>query len=127
MKALVADDSKIMRLLLTSLLCELGIEEVDDASNGTEAFQMATEKCYDFVILDIHMPKMSGISVLRTLKTESSRCSETLVIMVSSDNSYRTIEKAKELGAFGYIQKPFKKESLVAAVNAVRMLREPHD
>ncbi len=121
MRVLLSDDSKTIRLILRNLLWELGLQDVDEASNGREALAALNEKQYDLILLDIHMPEVDGLGVLEALKSApDSAYADVPVVIISSDTDYRQIEKARDLGAYGYIKKPFKKEGLEAAINAAR-------
>ncbi len=121
MRVLLSDDSKTIRLILRNLLWELGINEVEEAANGREALELLAKYQFDLILLDIHMPEIEGLDVLEAVKTgEDTRHVDVPVVIISSDTDYRQIERARDLGAYGYIKKPFKKEGLEAAIAAAQ-------
>ncbi len=83
--------------------------EIDVANDGLMALGMLAEKDYDVLVLDIMMPKMDGIEVLRRVK-ESRPDIE--VLMITGLNEIGTAVKAMKLGAFDYLQKPFPMQEL---------------
>ncbi len=75
MKIGIVDDSVLLRdRLRESLLTIKGVEIVGEATNGIEALQMINDKNPDFIVLDIRMPEMNGISVLEKLKEQGTKC-----------------------------------------------------
>ena len=121
MKVLLADDSMTIRMILKNLLNELGIMDITEGSNGQEALELLTQSQFELILTDIHMPKIDGLMVLEEVKTNPESTHKYVpVVIISSDTDYRQIERARKLGAFGYIKKPFKRESLQAAIKAAQ-------
>ena len=121
MKVLLTDDSMTIRIILKNLLKDLGVTDVTEGCNGQEALDFLTESQFDLILTDIHMPKKDGLTVLEHIKTHpDSKHKDVPVVVISSDSDYRQLDRAKNLGAFGYIKKPFKRENLEAAVNAAK-------
>ena len=121
MRVLLADDSMTIRMILKNLLGELGITDVAESRNGQEALDLLSQSQFDLVLTDIHMPKVDGLTVLEEIKTNPGSTHKYVpVVVISSDTDYRQIDRAKNLGAFGYIKKPFKRESLQAAIAAAQ-------
>lgn len=109
-KALVIDDSALVRRFLSKELQELGFD-VDVAKDGEEGLNKALNNNYDLITLDIEMPKKDGLTLLEELMREKP----TRVIVVSSyavENGEIAL-KAMELGALTYITKPGGKSSLI--------------
>jgi two-component system chemotaxis response regulator CheY len=123
MKVLLTDDSRTIRMILRGLLRELQITDVLEAQNGQECIETLQNNEIDVVFLDIHMPKMSGLDALSFIK-ETPGLSDLPVVIISSDTDYRQVEKARDLGAFGYIKKPFRLEGLRSAIMAAIKARE---
>jgi YesN/AraC family two-component response regulator len=74
MKILIVDDSKLLRdRLRDSLLAIENVEIVGEAANGTEAMEIIKDKNPDFIILDIRMPGMNGITVMEKMKEQGSK------------------------------------------------------
>jgi two-component system chemotaxis response regulator CheY len=109
MKILVVDDSQIMRALITKNLRQLNFSEVDEAIDGMEAMRKISLEKYDAVTLDIFMPKIDGLAVVRHIKETSP---ETRIIMCSSVNDPSTIKKLIKEGIHDFILKPFTIEKL---------------
>ena len=103
-KILVVDDEQSMREFLDIMLKKEGYK-VSLASNGEEVLKYIDKDIFDLVLLDIRMPKMDGIAVLKKIKATSP---ETIVIMITAYASADTAIKAMKEGAYDYITKPFK-------------------
>jgi len=102
-KILVVDDSPFARKILTKIISEMGFQ-VDTASDGEEALEKVLSENYDLITLDIEMPGINGIEVLKQIMKKKP----TRVIMISSfttDDADLTFE-ALNLGAVTYITKP---------------------
>ncbi len=107
-KILVADDEKSMREFLDIMLKKEGYK-VTLASNGEEVMKLIEKDIFDLALLDIRMPRLDGISVLKKIKTVSP---ETVVIMITAYASADTAIKAMKEGAYDYITKPFKVDEI---------------
>ena len=107
-KILVVDDEQSMREFLEIMLRKEDYK-VSLASNGEEVLKVLERDIFDLVLLDIRMPKMDGIAVLKKIKTLSP---ETVVIMITAYASADTAIKAMKEGAYDYISKPFKIEEI---------------
>ena len=119
MKVLLTDDSMTIRIIIRDLLKELGYSDITECRNGEEALQVLQKEHFDLILLDIHMPKMDGLTVLENVRSEPCMGNESIpVVFITSDTDYRQIERAKSLNAFGYIKKPFRKEGLERAIKA---------
>ncbi|HSQ60152.1 MAG TPA: response regulator [Acidobacteriota bacterium] len=112
MKALVVDDSRSMRAILTKQLRELGFE-VREASGGAEALRsLHQEGPVDLVLLDWNMPEMDGAEVLALIRSEPLY-KGVRVMMVTTESEMSQVSVALEAGANEYLMKPFDRESLV--------------
>lgn len=114
-KLLIVDDSMYMRTLIKDALTEAGYEVVGQASDGETAIDLAIELQPDIITLDNILPDMIGTDILRILKQEEEI--ESKVIMISAVGQKAVIDEALELGASGYIVKPFTNEQLVACID----------
>ena len=116
MRVLLADDHSIVRRGLRGLLESAGQQVVAEASDGLEAVRLCEEHQPDIVILDIGMPKLSGIEVAaRAQKLE--RAPGVIILSVHGDESY--IMRALAAGARAYLLKSATDEDLIPAVRAV--------
>jgi two-component system response regulator PilR (NtrC family) len=107
-RILVADDEQSMREFLDIMLKREGYK-VTLASHGEEVSKLIDKDLFDLVLLDIRMPKMDGIAVLKKIKATSP---ETIVIMITAYASADTAIKAMKEGAYDYITKPFKVDEI---------------
>ncbi len=109
----VDDEMGILRLLKLELT-EQGFRVIT-ASSGDEAIQTAEEQRPDIILLDIMMPEMSGLGVLRKLR----EVSDTPIIFVTAKDSETDKVRGLELGGDDYIVKPFNPDELAARIRAV--------
>jgi len=116
---LVIEDDTWVRSLLTDLLPSEGFA-VEEASNGPSGIRLAKEHQPDVILLDLAMPEMSGVDVLRELKSDTAT-EEVPVIVVSAYTAQMPIDD--ERLADGVIQKPFDVADLLDQVERVRALR----
>ncbi len=114
---LVADDSISIRKVLTSFIAGQGwIPTV--ARDGVDALGEIWKKKPDVILLDIEMPRMDGFEVLKSLQAqEDYRDIPTLMLTSRTGQKYR--DKAVELGADGFVTKPFNDEQLVSLIRQV--------
>lgn len=111
-RVLVVDDEENIRLVLRTLLRRTGYE-VETASNGEEALKLVETFGPDFVLTDARMPKMGGLDLLSTLRAKQSDA--TVIVMSAYGNVDMALEAIK-LGAYDYVQKPFKNDEIVLAL-----------
>ncbi|MCR5322897.1 MAG: chemotaxis-specific protein-glutamate methyltransferase CheB [Lachnospiraceae bacterium] len=107
-KVLIVDDSALMRRVLSDIIAtDKRFELADTASNGMIAYDLikADPTKYDIVILDINMPKMSGIELLEKLNADKIRINVIIVSTIAKQGAVETI-RCLELGAFDFITKP---------------------
>ena len=111
-RILIVDDEEIV---IRSCMRILASDEfsLDSAHDGLEALKKIAESDYDMLIMDIKMPKMSGIEVLQRVKESHPDID---VIMITGLNEIETAVKAMKLGAFDYLPKPFDPEELEMVV-----------
>ena len=108
---LVVDDFSTMRRIVRGLLKEIGFDDVDEADDGVAALAKLKSQPYDFVICDIGMPIMSGIDLLRMVRTDAA-LRHIPMLMVTAEARKEDIVLAVQNGAAGYLVKPFTKEAL---------------
>ena len=121
-KVLIADRQRFVRRALRDILDASG-HEVQEATNGQEAIEIASRESINLVILDTDMPGMDGCQVLTKLK-ESQRTRETPVIMLTEDFSAAAESKVLRLGATDIFAKPFDHGILAMAIRLA--LRNSH-
>ncbi len=123
-RILVIDDEEVVLRSVQRILAD-DSHQVDLVDDSVEGLRRADEGAYDVVVLDIKMPRMDGIEVLRDLK---ERHPEIEVIMVTGLSEVQTAVQAMKLGAFDYLSKPFEPDELTHVVERAlerrRLLRE---
>lgn len=113
-KILVVDDSKTIRQQVGLALTQAGFVVIE-ATDGHEALdQVAQHPDFKMIVCDVNMPRMSGLELLAALK-EAGKAGTPPVVMLTSEGKSDVIEKAKALGARGWVVKPVKPEQLIVA------------
>ena len=108
----VIDDEPIIHEVLGQLLTSEGYD-VELSSSGKEAFEKFKEYTFDLILLDLLMPEMDGIAVLKKLKKIDPNV---IVIIITAFASVESAIAAMKIGAYDYIQKPFKHEELLLTI-----------
>ena len=119
MRILYIEDEKFLAEAVIHLLKKKKIS-VDWAADGEEGLELALKPNYDAIVLDIMLPKMSGLEILQIVR---ERGIKTPVIMLSALNEVEDKIKGLDLGADDYLAKPFKTSELIARLNA--LVRRP--
>lgn len=114
MKVLVADDHAIVRAGLTEIISEIdGITQIDEAENGEDVISMVDDNNYNLIVLDISMPKRSGIEVLLQLKKTNNK-TPILILSLYPEGQYG--KKILQAGASGFIEKHAEPDELKNAI-----------
>jgi DNA-binding NarL/FixJ family response regulator len=117
MRVLIADDHGIVRSGLRLLLeRQPDIEVIAEAADGAEAREIAVRERPDLAILDVRMPKLTGLQVTRELKKQAPEVS---VLILSMHDDERYLFEALKAGASGYVLKTQADADLVEAIRAV--------
>ena len=117
MRVLIADDHGIVRSGLRLLLeRQPDIEVIAEAADGAEAREIAVRERPDLAILDVRMPKLTGLQVTRELKKQAPEVS---VLILSMHDDERYLFEALKAGASGYVLKTQADTDLVEAIRAV--------
>lgn len=116
---LVVDDFSTMRRIISGLLRELGFRKIVEAEDGKaalRALEIAAEsgEPVHFVLSDINMPVMNGFQFLEALraKPEADPLRKVPVLLVTAEGRKEDILRAAQLGATGYVVKPFNKDTI---------------
>lgn len=105
MRVVVADDSRVMRQIVIRTLRQAGYEwEITEASDGAESLQLAKDLDPDLVLSDWNMPEMTGIDMLRAMRSQGL---DIPLGFVTSESSDEMREQADAAGALFLITKPF--------------------
>lgn len=112
-RILIADDSEINRLILTHML-ELNGYRVDAASDGAEALQFISENHYKFALIDINMPVMSGLEMVRILRKQPNALKTAAISTFAADHQKT---EALDAGFDCCLTRPIDEEQLMALIN----------
>jgi len=115
MKVLVVDDSRTLRRLLIRELNGMGITLITEAGDGNEALAKLPIDKVDLMLLDMEMPELDGLGVLKAVKSDP-KLSYLPVIMVSSADQFEKTVECLQIGAEDYLPKPFNPVLLRARV-----------
>ena len=118
-RILCVDDEQSIQELV-SLHMRLQGFEVETASDGKEALRLLEMESFDLVLLDIDMPEMNGLEVLRQIKI---RRLEVRPIMLTGADNIRALNECAKWGAFDYLPKPYNFHELVDSID--RVLAKP--
>ena len=111
MRILYVEDEKYLAEAVIHMLKKAKID-VDWADDGEEGLELALKPIYDVVVLDIMLPKMSGLEILSAMR---ARDIKTPVIMLSALNEVEDKIRGLDTGADDYLAKPFKTAELIAS------------
>jgi two-component system chemotaxis response regulator CheY len=113
-KVLVVDDSMMIRKQVSGALIQAGFSVVE-ACDGADALKKLSEADeVSLVVCDVNMPNMNGLEFLEAVRGQPTHAG-VAVVMLTTEGQNDLIQKAKSLGAKGWIMKPFKPELLIAA------------
>lgn len=112
-KILVADDSRTSRKMLLDIIRGLEFEEIIEATDGNDAVAKFEEHQPEVVTLDITMPGMDGIEVLKKIKEKNP---DVKVVMITAAAQSNKIMEAIKLGAEEFIAKPYETAQVEAAL-----------
>ncbi len=122
MKALVVDDSLLARSLLVGALKEIGISDVDQASDGLSAVKLTLQESYSIIMIDWNMPNMLGIDALRSIRKKDI---ETPIMMVTGLADALHIQEAIQAGVNDYMIKPFNKKQAIEKITSLLQIEAP--
>jgi two-component system, chemotaxis family, chemotaxis protein CheY len=109
---LVVDDASLVRLYYRSTLEAAGFK-VEEAMNGIEALEKLLDKPVDFLIVDVNMPQMDGVTFLTQLRQNAATVAWIPALITSTESGQHDFEAARTAGANYYLVKPIARETLV--------------
>ena len=118
---LIVDDSAAIRKILQRVLrqTDLNLGEIQEAGDGTEAVAILKTRTFGLILSDINMPQMDGLQLLAWIRAEE-HLKTVPVIMITTEGGQGRVMEAVQLGATGYVRKPFTadqiKEKLVGVL-----------
>lgn len=115
MRILVVEDDSILREAVVTLLKEEGYN-VDEAATGDEGLFMAEQSIYDLLVLDIMLPEVNGLDIVKSIRTNGN---ETPILLLTARDSVDDRVIGLETGADDYLVKPFAIRELLARIKAL--------
>ena len=113
-KILVIEDDQLTRDIILNLLFLREISAIA-AADGRAGLQLAKEIIPDLILCDVRMPELSGYDVLAALRQDSTTATIPLIFLTAETNQ-DAIERGQQLGANGYLNKPFTTAELLSAI-----------
>lgn len=110
---LIVDDSAAIRKILQRVLrqTDLNLGEIKEAGDGTEAVEILKDRTFGLILSDINMPQMDGLQLLARIK-EMDHLKNVPVIMITTEGGQGKVMEAVQLGATGYVRKPFTADQI---------------
>ncbi|MBI5430094.1 MAG: response regulator [Nitrosomonadales bacterium] len=118
MNILIVDDAKSIRDLIRALLATIGKFDIDQCEDGNSALFKINSNSYDLVITDMNMPGMTGLELLKAIRS-SENAKKVPVVLLTADSARESISEAIALGISGYIIKPFKPDKFISDIQKV--------
>jgi two-component system chemotaxis response regulator CheY len=114
---LACDDSRTVRQQVVFVLTDEG-HEVGEAEDGEQGLERLRHCRYDLIILDMNMPKLDGFGLLTKMR-KIDGYENTPVVMLTTENAVAKMKEARDLGAVGWLVKPFQPDRLILAVKKI--------
>lgn len=116
-KILTVDDSKTIRMIVTRALKKWDCT-ICEAASGEEGLVVAAAEKPDVILLDITMPVMDGITMLKRLRADEA-LKGIAVVMLTAESSRENIAQIAEMGVTDYLVKPFKEEEMIEKLQTI--------
>lgn len=123
MLALVIDDSRTMRVIIGTILRQIGMDviEAGDGARGLEQLELNPD--VDLVLVDWNMPVMNGLDFVKAMRAQYAY-DRVRILMVTSETELDQVTKAMKAGADEYLMKPFSREILLAKLDLLDILED---
>ncbi len=120
LNVLIVDDSTAIRKILQRVLRQTNIPigQILEAGDGREAIQVLETTQVGLVLSDINMPNMDGLQMLTEIKANPEH-KKLPVVMITTEGSHDKVLEAVNLGAAGYVRKPFTAEQITAKISSL--------
>jgi two-component system chemotaxis response regulator CheY len=119
LNVLIVDDSSAIRKILVRVLSQtdLPIKQVHEANDGAEALKIVEANDVSLILSDINMPNVDGLELLQKLRL-TPKWKDLSVVMITTEGSQAKVLEAVQLGAKGYVRKPFTADQIKEKVLA---------
>ena len=118
MRVLIVDDFSTMRRIVRNILNQLGLNNVVEADDGTTAWDILNRDKIDFIVSDWNMPKMTGIELLRKVRS-SEQFADVPFLMVTAEAQQENIIEAVQAKVSNYIVKPFTADTMKQKIDKI--------
>lgn len=116
-KVLVVDDEKELRESVSDILRRIGNNEVHEAADGEQAIEKVFAGGFQMLVLDVNMPKKSGLEVLKQVREYDPSI---IILIMTAHGKLQDAVEAIRLGAFNYVEKPIQEKDILALVERAR-------
>lgn len=123
MRILVVDDMPLMRHVLINMLRKLEYADIVEATDGKQALDILQNKPFDLVISDLHMPKMDGKELVKTIHSDK-KLSHIPIMIVTCEDNKSTVHELISERIDGFIVKPFCLTTLQKQISYIMAKRE---
>ncbi len=115
-RAAIVDDSKMTRQILKQILLSVKFDVIEEIDNGFSAVEKIRNKDLnpDYLFIDVEMPRMNGLDVVRKIKPIIPECK---IYMVTAHSEKEQVEELIKLGISGYIKKPFDRDTVIGKIS----------
>jgi len=113
-RMMIVDASEESRLLMKDFLLAYNYNVVAEASDGIEAIEKYHSEKPDLIFLDLEMPKLDGLSVLRKIKFQDHTSK---IIVITSNDDIKIFEECTRLGVLAFLTKPFDLNDVLSAIS----------
>lgn len=108
---MVVDDSQMSLHYISKILNDIGIDQITQASNGKQAFDLINKQYFDLIVTDFNMPEMDGLELTNSIRSDSSQ--RTIpILMVTSEQNKNRLAAVKQAGVSAILDKPFEPASI---------------
>lgn len=119
MNVLIVDDYNTMLRIMKNLLKQIGYEQVDEATDGQMALGLMKDKQYGLVISDWNMEPMTGLDLIKAVRSADDHNTNVPFIMVTAESKTENVIAARQAGVNNYIVKPFDAATLKEKIDSV--------
>jgi len=110
-RILIVEDSNMTRSMIKAVIDDLGNMETTEAATGFEALKALPSDHFDMIITDINMPDINGLELVNFVKNDQ-KYKDTPLLIISTEKSEEDKRRGLDMGADGYLTKPFRPEEL---------------
>ncbi|MBE1299004.1 MAG: response regulator [Alteromonadaceae bacterium] len=115
---LVVDDVEQIRSFIRVILLKLGFEKVETSSSSQDVIERLRRKNYDMIFLDINLPGVDGLSLLRLIRDKYPKIK---VIMCTGNSTEQNVKEAISAGAAGFLAKPVLAKNITALFDRLKV------